>query len=113
MNLWSTYATLATAIVLETVGTSFLYKSEEFTRLWPTIGTIICYAGAFYLLSITLRVLPVGIAYGIWSAIGIILITLIGTFIFKQAIDLPAIIGIGFIIAGVLIINLFSATVTH
>ncbi len=107
------YLILLLAIFCETVATSFMKQSEQFTRLVPSIITIAGYAAAFYCLSIVIKTIPVGIAYAIWSGVGIILITLIGFFVFKQHLDLPAIIGLGFIIAGVIIINLFSHSVSH
>ena len=113
MSIMATYGTLFAAIICETVGTSFLKQSEQFTRLVPTLVTAISYILAFYFLSITLRTLPVGIAYAIWSGVGIVLITFIGRFVFKQELDLAAYIGLGLIIAGVLVVNLFSKTVGH
>lgn len=107
------YLVLLLAIVFETVATSFLKQSEQFTRLVPSIVTVVCYAGAFYCLSIVLKTIPVGIAYAIWSGVGIVLITLIGLFVFKQRLDLPAVIGLLLIIAGVVVINLFSRTAGH
>lgn len=102
------YAALFTAIVLEVIGTTLLQKSAQFTRLWPTLGMAACYLGAFWFLSLTLRMVPVGLAYAIWSGLGIVLISLIGWRVFGQALDPPAMIGIGLIIAGVVVINLFS-----
>ena len=107
-----TYIALATAIVLEVVGTTALTASQGFTRLWPTVIMAASYLTSFYFLSLVLKVIPVGVAYAIWSAFGIVLISAIGLVLFKQTLDTPAIIGIGLIIAGVLIINLFSKTVS-
>lgn len=104
---------LAIAIVFEVVATSALKQTEGFTRLAPSLVTVAGYALAFYFLSLPLRVLPVGIVYAVWSGVGIVLITIIGWVWFRQSLDLPALIGIGFIIAGVLIVNLFSRTLTH
>lgn len=104
------YIFLFLAIIFETVATSMLKTSEQFTKLIPSLITIACYAGAFYFLSLTLKTIPVGIAYAIWSAVGIVLITLVGMLVFKQVPDLPAIIGMLLIIAGVVIINVFSKT---
>lgn len=106
-------AFLFIAILLETVGTSMLKMSEQFSKLFPTLLTIIAYIGAFYFLSLTLKSIPVGIAYALWSGIGIIIISFIGYFFFKQSLDLPAIIGLALIIAGVVIINVFSQSTTH
>ena len=101
------------AIIFEIVATSSLKMSEQFTKLIPSIVTVACYIAAFYLLSLTLRTLPVGIAYALWSAIGIVFITIIGIFAFKQIPDLPAVIGLVLIIAGVVIINVWSKTSAH
>lgn len=113
MNPAYVYGLLFTAIVLEVIGTTALQMSQQFTRLWPTVILIACYSGAFYALSITLRVIPVGIAYAIWSALGIVLISVVGFVLFRQKLDLPAIIGLGLIIAGVLVVNLFSKSISH
>ena len=107
------YIFLALAIVFEIIATSFLKKSEEFSKLWPSVVTVIGYAAAFYFLSITLRQIPVGITYAIWSGVGIVFITLIGVIAFKQVPDLPAIIGIALIVIGVIVINVFSKMGTH
>ena len=101
------------AIISETLGTSMLKMSEQFTRPLPSIVCVVGYMLSLYLLSLALRTLPVGIAYGIWGAVGIVLIMLIGVFAFKQVPDLPAIIGLVLIIAGVLVINLFSKMQVH
>jgi small multidrug resistance pump len=109
----TTYAALVTAIIFEVIGTTFLKQAEQFTRLWPTLISMASYAAAFYLLSIALKTLPVGIAYAIWSGLGIVLVSIIGWVAFRQALDLPAIIGLGFIIAGIIIVNTFSGSVVH
>lgn len=107
------YLFLLMAIIFEIVATSSLKMSEQFTKLIPSVITVVCYVAAFYFLSLTLRTLPVGIAYALWSAIGIVFITIIGVFAFKQVPDLPAIIGLVLIIAGVVIINVWSKTSAH
>lgn len=107
------YVYLFVAIVCEVVGTSALALTEGFTRLWPSLVTVVGYVLAFYFLSLTLRVMPVGIIYAIWSGTGIVLVTLIGTLWFRQALDLPAVIGLLLIVAGVAVINLFSKTLPH
>lgn len=109
----STYALLCFAIVLEVIGTTGLQMSQQFTRPWPVVLLVVCYAAAFYCLSITLKVIPVGIAYAIWSALGIVLISVVGLVLFRQKLDLPAIIGMALIIAGVLIVNIFSKSISH
>ncbi len=109
----SVYAMLMVAIVLEVIGTTALQMSQQFTRLGPTVVLVVCYAAAFYCLSVTLRVMPVGIAYAIWSALGIVLISVVGLVFFRQKLDLAAIIGLALIIIGVLVVNLFSKSVSH
>ncbi|MDR2224202.1 MAG: multidrug efflux SMR transporter [Flavobacteriaceae bacterium] len=104
---------LLIAILLETIATTSLKASEGFTKLFPTLITLIGYGGAFYLLSLTLRTIPIGIAYALWSGIGIVLVTIAAYFLYKQKLDLPALIGIIFIIIGVLIIQLFSKSQAH
>ena len=108
-----TYGSLAAAIVLEVIGTTFLQQSQQFTRVLPTILMGICYLAAFYLLSIALRTLPVGIAYAIWSGLGIVLISAVGLILFRQTLDAAAIIGLGLIIAGVVVVNVFSDSISH
>lgn len=109
----ATYASLGGAIALEVVGTTLLQQSQQFTRLWPTVGMALCYGAAFYFLTFVLRTMPVGIAYAIWSGLGIVLISAIGVVLFGQTLDTAALVGLGFIIAGVLIVNLFSSSVSH
>lgn len=104
------YLYLLIAIISETVATSFLKASEGFTRFWPSVFVIVGYALAFFFLSITVKVMPIGITYAIWSGIGIVLVTIAGIFLYKQVPDLPAIIGMSLILAGVLVIHLFSKT---
>ncbi|QFY60926.1 QacE family quaternary ammonium compound efflux SMR transporter [Rhizobium grahamii] len=107
------YSLLLVAIVLEVIGTTALQLSQQFSRIGPSVVMVVCYAAAFYCLSLTLKVIPVGIAYAIWSALGIVLISLVGLVYFKQRLDLPAMLGLGLIIAGVLVVNLFSKSVSH
>lgn len=99
--------------MLEVVGTSGLKASEQFSKLLPSVITVVAYVCAFYFLGLTLKTLPVGIAYAIWSGVGIVLISVIGLIFFKQSLDLPAILGLGLIIAGVIVINIFSKNVSH
>lgn len=101
------------AIMLEVIGTSGLKASEQFTKLIPSVITITAYVCAFYLLGLTLKTIPVGIAYAIWSGVGIVLVSIVGLVLFKQSLDLPAIIGLGLIIAGVVVINVFSNSLSH
>lgn len=107
------YAFLAVAIIAEVIATSALRASEGFTRLWPSLLVVVGYAVAFYFLSLTLKTMPVGMAYAIWSGVGIVLVSAIAFFVYKQTLDLPALIGIGLIMAGVLVINLFSQSSAH
>lgn len=108
-----TYVYLLIAIVFETIGTAGLQASEQFTKLKPLALTAVCYATAFYFLSLTLRTMPVGLAYAIWSGLGIVLIALIGLVWFGQKLDTAAMIGLALIIAGVVVINVFSHSVSH
>jgi small multidrug resistance pump len=107
------YLYLAVAIVAEVIATSALKASEGFSRLGPSLVVAAGYATAFYFLSLTLRTIPVGVAYAIWSGVGIVLIAAAGWFIYGQALDPAAIIGLGLIIAGVLVVNLFSEAMSR
>ena len=107
------YLILLLAIVCEVVATSALKQTEQFTRLVPSLITLAGYAGAFYFLSMVLRNIPLGIAYAIWSGVGIVLVALVGWLVFKQHLDLAAIIGICMILGGVVVINLFSESARH
>ncbi|MEX3526711.1 MAG: multidrug efflux SMR transporter [Burkholderia sp.] len=107
------YAWLAMAIVAEVIGTSALRASEGFTRLLPTLIVIAGYGVAFYGLSLTLKSMPVGIVYAIWSGAGIVLSTLVAIVLYRQVPDLPAVIGLALIIAGVVVLNLFSKMQAH
>lgn len=111
--MWQGYLLLLGAIVFEVAGTSALKASEQFTRLGPSVLVIACYAAAFYLLARVLAFLPVGIAYALWAGLGIVLITLVGWAVFGQKLDLAGIVGIGLILAGVVVLNLLSETVPH
>ena len=104
---------LLAAIVAEVFATSTLKASEGFTRLWPSLLVVVGYGISFFCLSLTLRAVPVGIAYAIWSAAGIVLVALIAWLVYGQTLDLPAIAGMALIIAGVLVLNLFSKTVAR
>ena len=107
------YLLLLSAIICEVIATSSLKLSNGFTNLVFSIITIIGYSASFYILSLALKTIPVGIAYAIWSGIGIIIISLIAWVFLKQSLDLAALIGMGFIIFGVVIINLFSNVSGH
>ncbi len=110
MNPW---ILLSIAIALEVVATSALKAAAGFTRLGPSLVVIAGYGGAFFLLSLALRTIPVGIAYALWAGAGVVLICVIGWLAFDQRLDLPAVIGIALIVAGVLTINLWSKSAGH
>ncbi|MEX0622595.1 MAG: SMR family transporter, partial [Saccharospirillum sp.] len=99
---------LSIAIVAEVIATSAMKSSEEFSRFWPSLIVVVGYVLAIYFLSLTLRTIPVGIAYAIWAGMGIVLIALASWLLYGQRLDFPAILGMGFIIAGVVTINVFS-----
>ncbi|NOD46206.1 MULTISPECIES: multidrug efflux SMR transporter [unclassified Ruegeria] len=107
------YLFLLLAVMAETIGTTALQASQQFTRFWPSVLVILGYGVAFYLLGLTLKSMPVGIVYAIWSGLGIVLIALIGFVVFGQKLDWPAILGLTMILAGILIIHLFSKTAGH
>ena len=107
------YLYLALAVAFETIGTSAMQASQQFTRLWPSVLVVVGYAISFYFMALTLRFMPVGIVYALWSGLGIILIALIGYAVFGQKLDLPAIAGLGLIIAGIVVIQLFSNATAH
>ena len=107
------YIYLGIAIVAEVIATSALKASEEFTKFVPSLTVVVGYTVAFYFLTLVLRTIPVGIAYAIWAGLGIVLIAIVGAIAFKQVPDLPAVIGMSLIVAGVVIVNVFSRTVSH
>ncbi|HEX3634852.1 multidrug efflux SMR transporter [Paraburkholderia fungorum] len=107
------YALLAIAIVTEVIATSAMRASEGFSRLLPATVVVIGYGIAFYCLSLTLKSIPVGIVYAVWSGAGIVLITLVAVVMYRQVPDVPAIIGLGLIIAGVAVLNMFSKMQAH
>lgn len=109
----STYLFLGIAIVAEVIATTALKAADGFSRLGPSLVVVLGYAIAFICLSLTLKTLPTGIAYAIWSGIGIVLVSALGWFLHRQTLDLPALIGLGLIIAGVLVVNLFSNSAAH
>ena len=107
------YLYLGIAVAAEVIATSALKASDGFTRPLPTVVVALGYGIAFYFLSLVLKTVPVGVAYAIWSGAGIVLIGLIGWLVLKQPLDLPAALGMGLIIAGVAVIQLFSRTAAH
>lgn len=109
----NTYLILLAAVAAETIGTTALQASQQFSRLGPTLLVILAYGLSFWLLSLTLKVMPVGVVYALWSGLGILLIALIGFAVFGQKLDLAAVIGMGLILAGIVVINLFSNAAHH
>jgi len=104
---------LSLAILSETIATLALKSSEGFSKLWPSILVVIGYGLAFYFLAQTLRTIPIGIAYAIWSGVGIVLIALVNYFFFGQKLDMPALLGIGLIVSGIVVMNVFSNAAGH
>lgn len=109
----SSWLYLFIAIVAEVIGTSALRASEGFSKLWPSLVVVGSYGVAFYFLSLALQTIPVGAAYALWSGLGVILITLVAWIVFGQRLDLPALVGMALIVAGVVVMNLFSKAVSH
>jgi small multidrug resistance pump len=107
------YALLGIAIVAEVIATSALRASEGFTRLVPALVVLLGYGISFYCLSLTLKSLPVGIVYAIWSGVGIVLITLVAIVMYRQVPDLAAVAGLSLIVTGVVVLNLFSKMQAH
>ncbi|WP_170424705.1 DMT family transporter [Ruegeria arenilitoris] len=107
------YLILLLAVIAETIGTTALQASQQFSRFWPSVLVVLGYGVAFYLLGLTLKYMPVGIVYAIWSGLGIVLIAIIGFIVFGQRLDWPAVIGLAMILTGILIIHLFSKTAGH
>lgn len=108
-----TYIYLALAIVTEVIGTSLLKETDEFTKLVPSIVVVVCYLLSFWLLTLTLREMPVGVMYAMWSGLGIVLVATVAAIYYKQVPDIAAIIGMVLIIIGVLVIHLFSNSIQH
>jgi small multidrug resistance pump len=104
---------LAIAIVAEVLATSALKAAEGFSRLWPSVVVVAGYCLAFFLLSLSLKTIPVGIAYAIWSGVGIVIVSAAGWLIYGQSLDAPALIGTSMILGGVLVIHLFSKSAAH
>ncbi|MCJ2083719.1 DMT family transporter [Methylobacterium sp. J-090] len=107
------YAALAVAILCEVAGTTFLQKSEQFTKVAPTLAMAVFYAGAFYLMTHALKVMPLGVVYALWSGVGIVLTALIGATVFRQSLDLAALVGIAMIVGGVVVMQAFSRATGH
>ena len=107
------YLYLSIAIIAEVIATNALNASERFTKLVPCILVVLGYGAAFYFLSLTLKSMPLGVAYAIWAGLGIVLSAAVAAVIFKQTPDMPAMLGMALIILGVIVINVFSKTVSH
>lgn len=107
------YWYLAIAIIAEVIATNALKASDEFTNLIPSIIVIVGYGTAFYFLSLVLKTISIGVAYAIWSGMGIVLVSVVAAVLFKQIPDLPAIIGMGLIVSGVVVMHVFSKTIDH
>lgn len=108
-----TYVYLIIAIIAEVIATSALKASEEFSRLVPSLIVIVGYGVAFYFMTLVLKVIPVGVTYAIWSGLGIVLVSIVSFFVYKQTLDMPAILGIGLIVSGVIVLQVFSKTAGH
>ena len=109
----SAYIFLTIAILCEVIATTTLKATDGFTRLVPSVLVVLGYACSFYFLSLTLKFMSVGIVYAIWSGVGIVAVSFLGFLVYGQKIDWPAAIGIGLILAGVIVIQLFSQTVAE
>lgn len=107
------YGSLALAIIAEVTGSTLLQKSEQFSKLVPTVAMGLCFAASLFFLSQALKVIPLGVAYAIWGGVGMVLTALISVFIFRFTLDAAAIIGIALIVSGVVVMNVFSHSATH
>ncbi len=111
--LFLAYGSLGGAIVCEVIATTLLQKSEQFSKPLPTAAMVLFYIVSFYLLSQALKGVPLGIAYAVWGGLGIVLTAMISVLLLKQSLDLPAMAGIGMIVGGVIVMNVFSNSVSH
>jgi len=107
------YIFLALAIILEVIGSTFMKASHGFSKFLPTTVTVVAYLACFFFLSQALKTIPLGIAYAIWGGLGIVLTAIISVVVFKQNLDLPAIIGIILIVSGVIVMNFFPKSGAH
>ena len=107
------YLFLSIAIVAEVIATSALKASNQLTELLPSVVSFAGYGVAFYFLALALKWIPVGVAYAIWAGVGIALISIVGAIVFRQVPDVPAVIGICLIVAGVIVLNLYSNVPVH
>ncbi len=111
--MFNTYLFLLIAVAFETFGSACLQASQQFTKIWPTVGVAVGFIGGLYFFTLVLKVLPLGITYALWSGIGMVLIAGVGWLMFNQRLDLPALIGIALILMGIIVINLFSKSHFH
>jgi len=107
------YLLLVVAVLFEGLGTTSLQASQQFTRLWPSLGVLLGFGAAFFFLMQVLKVMPLGVTYALWSGLGICLTVFLGWLVFNQKVDLPALLGLSMIVGGIVVINLFSSTATH
>lgn len=107
------YYFLAGAILFEVCGTLLLPVTQNFTRLWPTLGLAVCYLTAFYCLTFAIKDIPIAIVYAIWSGIGVLLIAVFSALVYKQVLQWPAVLGLAMIVSGVVLVNLFSTSHAH
>jgi len=107
------YVILVVAVLFEGLGSASLQASQQFSRLWPSVGVVIGFGAAFYCMTVVLKYLPLGVTYAIWSGLGICLTAFLGWALFRQQVDLPALLGMALIVAGIVVINVFSSTATH
>jgi len=113
MTGWTTYAALLAAAACEVLGTSALLACQQFTRPWPSVAVVVCYAASLVLISLTFRTLPMGVVYALWSAIGIVMIVAVGWVGFGQRLDVATVCGIALIAVGVTVINLAPGSALH
>lgn len=111
--LFAAYAVLGAAIMLEVSGTSLLKASQQFTKLWPSVGALLCFTASLYCLSVALKAIPLGVAYAIWAGLGIVLTAIVSVVVFQTTLDAWALVGIAMIVGGVLVMNLLSGSVAH
>ncbi len=112
-SLVSAYGSLALAIVSEVIGSTLLQKSQQMSRLTPTVAMLVFYLASLFFLSYALKSIPLGVAYAIWAGVGIVLTATVGIVLFGQVLDAAAMIGITLIVAGIVVMQLFSATLHH
>ncbi len=107
------YTALGAAIILEVSGSTLLKLSQQFTKLWPSLGMLVCFILSLYCLSLALKMVPLGVAYAVWAGLGIVLTAVVSVVVFKMALDFWAVKGIAMIVGGVLVMNLLSGSVSH